>query len=403
MKKLGFFIIGIFCIAFLQSCSTDDVTSNGETPGGGETVIIRLGDLKLETQEDVNNIIDSDNIEIEGNLQIGSNKKSDIRSLSILSGIRKIDGDLIISNNNDLESLDGLENLNEVGGDIEIRGNRSLIDYSALKNLLENSDFAGDFSTYANKYSPVLKTLKDGKYRFVVKKLIAITTIPNEGAWTSVDSIFYNDDGKEKEIRTYYDGRINFKELYHYYPNQIISDFYGVNDFVNGELQLMDYPNGKIFYYLENDLIIRADAYAVEENGAESLRYYRIYENDTSKETNNLARTNEYDAEGNLKGFELMEYTDELGSGITRFAKKDGLIFKEDVWKMDDKVGWFQFTTLFDYQYQHNRISWKTKDLNTEQITGIESIFSYDEYGYPIQEEVQSIGGGGQTYLFEFK
>lgn len=93
MKKLEIFIIAILSFAFFQNCSTEDDT--GGTPGEGTLEIVRLGDLNLKTQEEVDDFINSEDIEIQGNLQIGGDERSNISDISNLGRIRKITGDLL--------------------------------------------------------------------------------------------------------------------------------------------------------------------------------------------------------------------------------------------------------------------------------------------------------------------
>lgn len=153
MKKPGIFFLTIFCIVFLQNGSTG-------TSGEGTEEIFRL--VNLHT-----------------------------------------------INNPQLKNLDGLESLEEPIGDIEIKGNKVLVDSIAFKKLLETPEF----SATKNKCMSVFASLTSGSYRFILKKLVVVTTIPTEVVWVAADSIFYYENEKEREIRTYDYGRIYFNKL----------------------------------------------------------------------------------------------------------------------------------------------------------------------------------------------
>jgi len=153
MKKPGIFFLTLFCIVFLQNGSTG-------TSGEGTEEFFRL--VNLHT-----------------------------------------------INNPQLKNLDGLESLDEPIGDIEIKGNKVLVDSIAFKKLLETPEF----SATKNKYKSVFASLTSGSYRFILKKLVVVTTIPTEVIWVAADSIFYYENEKEREIRTYDYGRIYFKNL----------------------------------------------------------------------------------------------------------------------------------------------------------------------------------------------
>lgn len=399
MKNFNPLLI-LFFIAITISCSTDD-TPTDTNPGEGTIEIVRLGDLNLKTQEEVDNFIDGENIEIDGNLQIGTDEKSNISELSNLHGIRKITGKLIIVKNPDLESLTGLDNLIEAGDSINIIENPFLVDYSAFQNLLESPGFNGGFRAYGNKYNPELATLKAGKYKFIQKKLKLRKVLSSQsGTVVYADSIFYNSIGKVESIKSYREGVLNRKVDYSYSASTITENRYSYFIGNDGVPFFLDYI--RIQYTLVNNLIIEEKAYVVQENSEETFFFYKVHQNDNSVKNNNLLRSDSYDENGNLVISELYEYTDCLGSAIVKGMNGAGESVSETIFLKDDKVGWFQYYSVLDYQHAHNTIKQSTNHV-TGEIFKVEYTFEYDEYGYPSRMERQDNDGpiGIIEFVFE--
>lgn len=399
MKKLEIFIIAILSFAFFQNCSTEDDT--GGTPGEGTLEIVRLGDLNLKTQEEVDDFINSEDIEIQGNLQIGGDERSNISDISNLGRIRKITGDLIICKNPNLESLIGLESLKEAGESITITENSFLVDYSALQNLVENPGFKADFMISGNKYNPELETLKNGKYKFIQKKLrVRKVLSPQSGTVVYADSIFYNSIGKVESIKSYREGVLDRKVDYSYSASTITENRYSYFIGNDGVPFFLDYI--RIQYTLVNNLIIEEKAYVVQENSEETFFFYKVHQNDNSVKNNNLLRSDSYDENGNLVISELYEYTDCLGSAIVKGMNGAGESVSETIFLKDDKVGWFQYYSVLDYQHAHNTIKQSTNHV-TGEIFEVEYTFEYDEYGYPSRMERQDNYGpiGIIEFVFE--
>ncbi|UZR98134.1 PKD domain-containing protein [Chondrinema litorale] len=95
------------------------------------------GNVTLANQQEV----DKFNCEeFTGNIYIGGNISSDITNLNSLSGLKVINGSLIISNNPSLTSLSGLSSLNTVTGGISITNNNSLSNLNGFPTNLTELD-----------------------------------------------------------------------------------------------------------------------------------------------------------------------------------------------------------------------------------------------------------------------
>lgn len=100
-----------------------------------ERTKVYIGDIELETQEDVNNFGSERYTEISGYVIIGGLEGEDITDLSPLLGLNYIRNYLVISFNEHLTNLDGLEPLIDVRTFIQINHNTSLSNINGLRNL----------------------------------------------------------------------------------------------------------------------------------------------------------------------------------------------------------------------------------------------------------------------------
>jgi hypothetical protein len=100
-----------------------------------ERTKVYIGDIILETQEDVNNFGSERYTEISGFVIIGGQEGEDITDLSPLFGLNYIKNYLGISFNEHLTNLDGLESLIDIRIYIQINHNNSLSNINGLKNL----------------------------------------------------------------------------------------------------------------------------------------------------------------------------------------------------------------------------------------------------------------------------
>lgn len=115
--------------------------------------IVRLGGLgvsgcpKLQVFECVKEIE-----VIDGLFSLSNN--SLLFNLSSLNKLRNIYGNLIVSNCHSISSLSFLSNLNFIDGDVEIASNYNLQDFCGLKKLLLNDQFTGNVNIHNNFTNP---------------------------------------------------------------------------------------------------------------------------------------------------------------------------------------------------------------------------------------------------------
>ena len=130
--KLRIFVIlgpMALMMIFLIGCS-DNIT-NVEVIEG---VTIIPGDVRLQSQEDVNHL--EGLVEIQGKLTLTSSSGTDpIIDLSPLATLRTVGDDLFIAGLNEIESLTGLENLSNLGGQLRLLHNLKLSNIEGLKNI----------------------------------------------------------------------------------------------------------------------------------------------------------------------------------------------------------------------------------------------------------------------------
>jgi hypothetical protein len=100
-----------------------------------ERTKVYIGDIELETQEEVNSFGLEKYTEISGYLIIGGENADDITDLSPLLGLNLIKNYLVISSNEHLTNLDGLEPLIDVKIFIQMFNNTSLTNINGLRNL----------------------------------------------------------------------------------------------------------------------------------------------------------------------------------------------------------------------------------------------------------------------------
>jgi len=123
--------------------------------------------LKLETQEDINNFVNDypDCTEIENNLTIGfssaSASSSDITDLSGLEQITRIGRDLVMGHLDALVYFDGFSNVEYIGGDFAIRQNSNLKD---LRNFSKLDSIGTILTIFSNDSLQTLSHLTNVTY-----------------------------------------------------------------------------------------------------------------------------------------------------------------------------------------------------------------------------------------------
>ncbi|SDR66225.1 fibronectin type III domain-containing protein [Christiangramia echinicola] len=95
-----------------------------------------VGDVQLNSQQEVDDFGAKEYSRITGNLHIGNlSYRTNITNLNALNTLKFVNKDVIIMNNPDLESFSGLENLKEIGYNLSIAYHKNLINISSLNNI----------------------------------------------------------------------------------------------------------------------------------------------------------------------------------------------------------------------------------------------------------------------------
>ncbi|HLF53149.1 hypothetical protein [Flavobacterium sp.] len=150
MKKNVYLFVTLFTIISF-SCSSDN--SNNDNPVEPDPVFDcnYHGNVVLTTQAEVNSFASFGYCRIiDGHLIIGnSTSESNIGSLSGLSTITKLNGNVIIINNPLLTTLQGLHNITDASY-IEIKNNNSLINLTGFGSVVNFSGNSTGFHLISN-------------------------------------------------------------------------------------------------------------------------------------------------------------------------------------------------------------------------------------------------------------
>ncbi len=129
-------------------------------PGVRVDDVVHTGDLRIQTQVEVDAFAAAGITQVTGNLTIGGSTAapSTLTSLTGLSTLADVGGAVSISNNASLTALAGLDGLASIGGSLTIASNASLASLEALEGLSAiGAAFAGSQLNIAS--NPVLETL----------------------------------------------------------------------------------------------------------------------------------------------------------------------------------------------------------------------------------------------------
>ncbi|WP_158858802.1 receptor L domain-containing protein [Lunatibacter salilacus] len=98
-----------------------------------------VGNVVLSSQTEVNNWVRWCYEGIEGNLHIqGGNSEDPVVDLTSLSGLKAIEGQIIITNTNKLVNLDGLKNIASAVESVQIYNNQNLEQITGLSGIIPN-------------------------------------------------------------------------------------------------------------------------------------------------------------------------------------------------------------------------------------------------------------------------
>jgi hypothetical protein len=97
-------------------------------------------DVRLKSQEQINEFGKNKYIELWGALIISEDTEGSIVDLSPLSSITKVNSALTISDNKSLKTLKGLENISIIGGAMKIAYNNNLESIANLSNITDVND-----------------------------------------------------------------------------------------------------------------------------------------------------------------------------------------------------------------------------------------------------------------------
>ena len=124
-------------IFFFFSCGNDDIQPNDGLPDDELIEKVFEGDVRLLTQEEVNDFGDAGYTDITGRLSIGhsDDTNNSITSLAKLNNLKSIGGDLVIQNNSLLSSINGLGNCNSIGENLIIKNNDVLESLDGLDEI----------------------------------------------------------------------------------------------------------------------------------------------------------------------------------------------------------------------------------------------------------------------------
>jgi hypothetical protein len=131
MNKIIYIVILIIIISC--SKSSDNISPLDER--------IFVGDVELNSQDEVNQFGENNYVKITGNFSVkywgntNHQTATDIIDLTPLVSLTDIEGDLEISTNRLLNSLQGLNNIENVGGNLRLIHNRLIPDFKGLHKL----------------------------------------------------------------------------------------------------------------------------------------------------------------------------------------------------------------------------------------------------------------------------
>ena len=126
---------------FIRAYATNEIgTAYGKNISFKTTPLpIIKGDLNLDSQAEIDLLFKSDIEIIEGDLYVGLrsdfNKSAVINSLSSMSSLKEVKGDLVIINTRSLKNLEGLNNIEKIGRNIIISHNQDLSDIDIFNNF----------------------------------------------------------------------------------------------------------------------------------------------------------------------------------------------------------------------------------------------------------------------------
>ncbi len=122
--------------------------------------------LKIERCHNLTNLNGLDNLSVVGignsNHGINISFNKNIKNLSGINKLIKIDGKLYIYDNKSLNSLDGLESIIEIDEAIQIFWNENLSDFCSLTYFFNNYDFNGGYDVLKNLRNPTIQEIKNG-------------------------------------------------------------------------------------------------------------------------------------------------------------------------------------------------------------------------------------------------
>jgi len=204
-----------------------------------ERTKIYVGDIILETQEDVNNFGSERYTEITGYLIIGGLEGGDITDLSPLLGLNYINNYLVISFNEHLTNLDGLKPIIDIKIFIEIHHNTSLSNINGLRNLnnVGNPNFLSSGSIYVG-FNPELQNidgllgLREGSNFIHIADNPSLENIDGLSNIERVEGlVVWNND-----LITHIDGLSNTTFITNeitFKNNDILNDFCGLQTFLS--------------------------------------------------------------------------------------------------------------------------------------------------------------------------
>lgn len=202
--------------------------------------------------------------------------------------------------------------------------------------------------------------------------------------------IYYSGD-VVKGIDYFYKGNL-FRRYKMYYKNGLMEKM----EFYNSDNTLDSYNK----YYFEGHLVVKGEFFRKNKSGEIVLANIREYINRTGK-INNLIGMKDYDVNGKLKGTYKIEYTDDLGSSISTYYNALGEKLRTETWVKDNKKAYDKYFDAFPYQHEHNNISISYKNLdNPRNDRGYTSVFTYDEYGYPLTSVRKNNEGGVDKFEY---
>lgn len=162
--------------------------------------ISEVGDVTLNTQEDVNNFSNSTVNVIDGHLIIGSDANADITDLSPLANIKEVKGTIVIGNGYRGSDLTGIDRIAKIGG-LQI-GTADAPSTSPIEvvNIHKVTEMTGSITIYNNSVMMVIAERLNFLGENIVISSTALSSLQFD-ALTSLQGNFTVDGGNKAPLR----------------------------------------------------------------------------------------------------------------------------------------------------------------------------------------------------------